>query len=162
MTQGVSKATGLKALADQLGIDATGSEWLAMAVGDSVSDLPFMALAESAFAPANADSEVRKAGVTVLKGPFQAGLLEATARLLGHRPGHCQTCRDPDLGSRSRLLLTLLSPPEQPSVRTKGTWAALALARLAWHLRAPDVRANGGSSSPIRKGSNVRGRSRRT
>jgi hypothetical protein len=134
MVERVTKATGLEALADHLGTAASGRRWLAMAVGDTASDLPMLRLATRAFAPANADEEVRRAGITVLRRACQAGLADATTRLLGHRPGRCPICREPRLSSPSRLLLTLLSPPDQGSARAKATWSLSVLARLTWHL----------------------------
>jgi hydroxymethylpyrimidine pyrophosphatase-like HAD family hydrolase len=134
MVQQVTKATGLKALAEQLGVRVTHRPPLVMAVGDTASDLPMLRLATYAFAPSNADEEVREAEITVLRKACQAGLAEATGRLLGHEPGRCPTCRDPKLAARSRLLLSVLSPPDHGSLTAKATWAAAVLARLTWHL----------------------------
>jgi hydroxymethylpyrimidine pyrophosphatase-like HAD family hydrolase len=136
MVDGVTKATGLAALARELGMPTNGRAWLAMAVGDAGPDLPMLELAEQAYAPANAQPEVRAAGIEVLSRPYQAGLEQATARLLGHRPGHCPTCRLPDLPPRSRLLLALLRTPPGGSLASKSTWAAGTLASLAWWLHA--------------------------
>ena len=102
--------------------------------------------------PANADAGVRKAGVAVLKGGFQGGLAEATARLLGHRPGGCPACADPHLTAGSRLLLTLLSPPEQRSLPAKSRWAATAVVRLLLHLWNPLAPAAEGPSNRERCG----------
>ncbi|PZR97557.1 MAG: hypothetical protein DLM67_07600 [Candidatus Nephthysia bennettiae] len=144
MADRLTKATGLEALADQLGVETEEPAWLAMAIGDTASDLPMLRLARLAFAPANADAGVREAGITVLKNAFQGGLTEATARLLGHRPGSCPACRDPALPDRSRLLLTLLSPPAQPSLPAKAGWAARALLGLGLQLWNPLARTGRG------------------
>jgi hydroxymethylpyrimidine pyrophosphatase-like HAD family hydrolase len=152
MVERVTKATGLQALADHLGEAPSSPRWLAMAVGDTASDLPMLRLATRAFAPANADEEVRQAGITVLRGACQAGLADATTRLLGHRPGRCPICREPHLSSPSRLLLSVLSPPDQGSGRAKATWAVSALARLTWHLGTTSRARRGGSGSTGRPG----------
>jgi hydroxymethylpyrimidine pyrophosphatase-like HAD family hydrolase len=136
MVEGVTKATGLAALARELGVATNGRAWLAMAVGDTGPDLPMLELAERACAPANAQPDVRVVGVEVLSRPYQAGLEQATARLLGHRPGRCPKCRLPDLPARSRLLLALLRTPPGGSLASKSIWAAGTLARLAWWLPA--------------------------
>jgi hypothetical protein len=141
MVEGVTKATGLAALARELGVPTNGRAWLAMAVGDTGPDLPMLELAERACAPANAQPDVRVVGVEVLSRPYQGGLEQATARLLGHRPGRCPKCRLPDLPARSRLLLALLRTPPGGSLASKSIWAAGTLARLAWWL--PASRAGG-------------------
>lgn len=151
MAERVTKATGLQALAGELGESVTAGPLLAMAVGDSASDLPALRLARYAFAPSNADEEIRRADITVLRQACQAGLAEATARLLGHRPGHCSTCRVPRLSARSRTLLSVLSPPDHSSPRAKATWAAALLVRLSWRLaiaRFGETRARRGGAHP--------------
>ncbi|MGH3794040.1 MAG: HAD family hydrolase [Pseudonocardiaceae bacterium] len=104
---GVHKGEGLRSLAAMLGTSAD-PRGIALAVGDSAADLPMLAMAGLAFAPANADAEVRAAGVRVLRRGYAAGLAQAVRRLLGHRPGTCPVCRPPVLSARSRTLLTLL------------------------------------------------------
>jgi hypothetical protein len=160
MVDRVTKASGLGALGDELGVDSREPAWLAMAVGDTASDLPMLRLARLAFAPANADASIRDAGITVLEGAFQAGLTEAAARLLGHRPGGCPACGDPGLPDRSRLLLTLLSPPEQRSLAAKAGWAARAVLRLGLQLWNPLARTGGGETS-VQLGGGITGRSGR-
>jgi hydroxymethylpyrimidine pyrophosphatase-like HAD family hydrolase len=131
MVAGIDKGTGLRLLAADLGVEE-GSEGklLALAVGDTVSDLPMFELAARAFAPANADAYVRSAGVTVLRRPYQSGLALAASHLLGHLPGHCPICRSPRLSPDARLLLTVLAAQET------GTWGmvrqALLLAARIW------------------------------
>jgi len=134
MVERVTKATGLAALAAALGLPTAEPGWLAMAVGDTAADLPMLALAERAYAPAN--PELRDGAVEVLGRPYQAGLALAAARLLGHRPGRCPVCRMPGLPARSRLLLAALGTPHDGSPAAKSAWAARTMAALAWRLRA--------------------------
>jgi hydroxymethylpyrimidine pyrophosphatase-like HAD family hydrolase len=131
MVAGIDKGTGLRLLAADLGVEEGGEgKPLALAVGDTVSDLPMFALAAQAFAPANAGSEVRSAGVTVLRRPYQSGLALAASHLLGHPPGRCPTCRGPRLSPEAHLLLTVLAAQET------GTWGivrqAFLLAARIW------------------------------
>jgi hydroxymethylpyrimidine pyrophosphatase-like HAD family hydrolase len=133
MVAGIDKGTGLRLLAADLGVEDGGEgKPLALAVGDTVSDLPMFKLAARAFAPANAGSDVRSAGVTVLQRPYQSGLALAAAHLLGHPPGRCPICRGPRLSADAHLLLTILAAQET------GTWGmvrqALLLAARVWTL----------------------------
>lgn len=118
---GVDKGSGLAALA--------GGERIALAVGDSSSDLPMLALAERAFAPSNAGRMVREAGAKITRAPYQAGLAAAVGALIGHRPGSCERCRPPELSLDSRLFMHVLAAHDA------GRWGklrhGLALARLA-------------------------------
>jgi hydroxymethylpyrimidine pyrophosphatase-like HAD family hydrolase len=110
----VNKATGLRVLANDLAVecDVDHGKHLALAVGDTVTDLPVFSLAKLAAAPGHAEERVRRAGVTVLKRKYQAGLAEAVAGVIGHRPGGCDVCQSS--GSvESRLLLTIVSAQEQ-------------------------------------------------
>jgi hypothetical protein len=116
------KGTGLLALMQALG------EWrLAAAIGDSRSDLPVLRMADRAWAPRNADAAVRASGTPITRRAYQEGLLQSCARLLGHRPGSCPTCRPPRPKPRQRAMLALLA--------TSGTPGALPqrLATLAGH-----------------------------
>lgn len=123
----VDKAAGLGRLAQALDGNGHG---IALAVGDSVSDLPMFALARLALAPANADPHVRRGSVEVLKRPYQAGLALAVARLIGHPPGTCSLCRAPVLPARTKLLLSVLSAQERGDLGI-----VTSLARLAWSVR---------------------------
>jgi hydroxymethylpyrimidine pyrophosphatase-like HAD family hydrolase len=105
----VDKGVGLDALARLLGDDNPVP--VRLAVGDTASDLPMLARAEDAFAPANAAPEVREAGVTVLRTAYAAGVAAAAASVLRHRPGGCARCRPVPPGPDSRLLLTVLDAP---------------------------------------------------
>jgi hypothetical protein len=108
---GATKERALRVLAGELG--AGGERPIALAVGDTASDLGMLEMAGYGIAPSNADRAVKgSARVTVVRQPAQAGLSEAVGRLLGHRPGGCPACAPPALPERTRLLLDLLSVPE--------------------------------------------------
>jgi len=109
MVVGIDKGTGLRALAADLGADGQPP---ALAVGDTVSDLPMLDLAALAFAPASADARVRNSGVRILKRPYQAGLAQAASKLLGHSPGRCPICRVSYPSQDTRLLLAVLGARE--------------------------------------------------
>src|SRR5439155_4355676 len=115
-----------------LGADA-GDQPLALAVGDSASDLSMMRLARAAYAPANADAAVREAGVEILAEPYQRGLAAAVSRVIGHAPGGCQVCAPPPLEPRTRLLLQLLGLQDATGPRK----AVRALALLPLAVRRP-------------------------
>ena len=134
MVTTIDKGTGLRALVADLdaGGRGSGDKPLALAVGDTVSDLPMFDLAAMAFAPANADALVRSSAVTVLRRPYQSGLAMAAAGLLGHSPGGCPVCRDAPLSRDTRLFLAILAAQEA------GTWgiakrALLLVARVLEH-----------------------------
>jgi hypothetical protein len=105
MVVGIDKGAGTRALLELLGADGPGPLF---AIGDSVSDLPVLALARVARAPANADAAVRQSGVRLLRRPFQLGFVDAVSELLGHSPGRCATCAPPRLDTTTRLLLGVL------------------------------------------------------
>lgn len=128
----VTKATGVAALAEALGPQGSAAEGPALAIGDTVSDLPVLTAARLAFAPGNARQELREAGVQILDGHCEAGLKEAVTRLLGHQPASCPVCRDPRLSARTRLLLTFLDGPRKETIGAKAAWAMGTTARLAW------------------------------
>jgi hypothetical protein len=111
---GIDKGVGLRALVQELDGSASSKtpSALAFAIGDSVADAPMFALADRAFAPSNADPELRKlntAGSTrieFVRRPTQAGLLVAVRRVLGHQPGTCDVCAPPPPSAKdTRLLL---------------------------------------------------------
>jgi hydroxymethylpyrimidine pyrophosphatase-like HAD family hydrolase len=119
----ISKATGVRMLAADLGVENAGeSDWpLALAVGDTVTDLPFLSLARLASAPGHAGEGMRRADVTVERGKYQAGLAQAVGRLLGHSPAGCPVCKW-QCPSGSRLLLSIIGAQEQ------GPWSMLTAA----------------------------------
>ncbi|HEY7350652.1 MAG TPA: hypothetical protein VH599_20245 [Ktedonobacterales bacterium] len=115
MVTTVDKGTGLTALVELLDGPSghrAGAPLLAFAAGDTASDLAMFGLAKKAFAPANADAEVRNAAqmkegsIHIMKAPYQAGLLQAVAQFLGHNPARCSTCRAAVFPRETNLLLT--------------------------------------------------------
>jgi hydroxymethylpyrimidine pyrophosphatase-like HAD family hydrolase len=113
----VDKGAGLRILADEL--DGTSSKrsesQFAFAIGDTVSDLSMCVLASRAFAPSNADPELRTLSalgshdIDFVARPYQAGLLLAVSTFLGHRPTKCDVCSQPRPRSKdTRILLAAL------------------------------------------------------
>ena len=128
----VDKGTGLRALVAAL--EAQGSlpprSRIALAVGDTTSDTPMLALASAAFVPAHAAPAATRAGGRRVERPYQAGLSCAVRELLGHKPGSCPHCRVPPPTPERDLLLDLLSIAEDGR---RGL--ALTALGLAWKLR---------------------------
>jgi hydroxymethylpyrimidine pyrophosphatase-like HAD family hydrolase/adenine/guanine phosphoribosyltransferase-like PRPP-binding protein len=128
-----NKGSGLRALARSLRADVVWpSPGIAMAVGDTASDLPMLELAARYFAPSNADQAVKrvaaagKARVTIVDRPYQAGLAKAVSSLLGHAPGSCTDCRRPAFSESAERLIDLLKAQDL------GRWGKLGhLLRLA-------------------------------
>ena len=105
----VDKGVGVRALTRALGGSDDHHPLLALGVGDTASDLPFLALAERAVAPANAAVELH-GKVRIARRPYQAGLLEAVSGVVGHGPAGCDHCRPPRPASRdAKLFLTALA-----------------------------------------------------
>lgn len=100
----IDKATGLTALAQR--IPAAEHR---MTVGDSTEDLPLLRSSQLSFAPRNAGTAIRTAGITRTRHAYQSGLAEASRHLLGHHPGHCPVCHPPTHPPRTRILLTALA-----------------------------------------------------
>lgn len=124
---GVEKSAGVRALMKLLGAaDAP----VALAVGDTSMDLGILRMAELGLAPAHASSAVRAAGVRRTRAAYQAGLAEAVARLLGHRPGRCAQCAMPRLGEAERLIAALLSAGERGPRGLAPAAVRLAVRRL--------------------------------
>ncbi len=146
----IDKGRGLRALIEELDgdTDEHGTTKLAFAMGDSAADLPMLALADRAFAPANADPQLRELGaadahaIQFVRRPAQEGLLLAVSAFLGHRPERCAVCAPPrpssletrmvlaalgalDGGRRARLKQALrLSALAMGSASTRPGWAA--------------------------------------
>jgi hydroxymethylpyrimidine pyrophosphatase-like HAD family hydrolase len=95
------KGVGLAALSESLGAP------VAVAIGDSAADVPMLRLARAAFAPAGAGPDVA-AVARVMRRPYQAGLLDAAAAFLGHRPERCRTCAMPEVPPEAQMLLAAL------------------------------------------------------
>ncbi|WP_371667092.1 HAD hydrolase family protein [Streptomyces sp. NBC_00289] len=156
---GVDKATGFAALLDLLGAPAGVRPVLA--VGDSATDIPLLRWAHAGFAPGNAAPEVRAAGVTVLRRPYQAGLADAVARLLGHAPGHCTMCRVPALSPADAALTALLAVPEAGRAGMPVRLVRLARARAAVTVPGSEPAAGWPSAPPGRRAAG-RGRTGRS
>ncbi|MCW0215181.1 MAG: HAD hydrolase family protein [Pseudonocardia sp.] len=122
----VDKGQGLRALAELLGRAEGAPPAVRLAVGDTRSDLAMFAVAEQSYAPANADADVRGSGVPVLRQAYAAGVSAAVSRVLGHRPGHCRTCRTGRPPARTRLLLTILDAPRAGRAGLPAATVALA------------------------------------
>lgn len=129
---GVDKGRGVRLLVSKL---VSGSRAapdparpLALAVGDSLADLPMLELAQLPLAPANGHPALRKAGVGFMPRPYQAGAADAVGRLIGHRPGGCPACRRPELDRVARSFLALLSVQEAGRAGAPGGLARLAAA----------------------------------
>jgi hydroxymethylpyrimidine pyrophosphatase-like HAD family hydrolase len=113
--EGVDKAIGLRRLAAELGAGehAANAKPFALVVGDTVTDIPCADVAVLACAPGHAADTLREAGFERMKAPYQAGLAQAAARLLGHAPGGCSVCRPPPFTRERRLLLSALAVQER-------------------------------------------------
>jgi hypothetical protein len=124
----VDKGVGVRALIRELGGSDADHPLLALGVGDTASDLPFLVLAERAVAPANAAAELR-GKVRIVRGPYQSGLLDAVSGLVGHGPAGCNLCRPPRPPSRdAKLFLTAVAALNGGKLRK--VRQALALAAL--------------------------------
>ena len=127
---GIDKGSGLRALAGLL-----GRPGFALAVGDSPPDLPMFACASLARAPRNARLGAGGSWVKLTRRAYQAGLSQACADLIGHRPGSCPACRPPEFSPRTRAVLAVLD------LRADGlasipartmTLSRLLIGRAAW------------------------------
>jgi hydroxymethylpyrimidine pyrophosphatase-like HAD family hydrolase len=103
----VDKGSGLRALASRLGAE------VALAIGDTRSDLPMAAEAARTYAPGHADRSLRDSGFDVMKRPYQAGLAQAVGRELGHAPGECDVCGPPAATPEREILLAALAVQER-------------------------------------------------
>ena len=109
------------------GLCALGAELpAALGVGDTVSDLPMLARSTLAWAPSNANEEVRSAPVQISRRRFQGGLADAVGALLGHAAGSCASCAGPSLPPEARLLARLLSVHERGKAGKLAAAARLA------------------------------------
>jgi hydroxymethylpyrimidine pyrophosphatase-like HAD family hydrolase len=137
---GIDKGRGLSVLMEELGAAAgrpvADDSRVALAVGDTASDAPMLALGAAAYVPAHAAPEATASGAARLRRPYQAGLSLAVAELLGHPPGDCARCRVAPQTSERQLLLDLFSIAE---AGPRGL-AAAALRFAARSRRAGRVR----------------------
>ncbi|MEY9936469.1 HAD family hydrolase [Streptacidiphilus sp. MAP5-3] len=111
--RGADKAVGVRALFALMGEPAAPP---LLAVGDGPVDLPLLRWSRHGAVPAHARRLAGRApagdGIRVTRGAYQAGLAEAVATLLGHRPGRCPVCRPPALPAETRAVLDVLALPE--------------------------------------------------
>ena len=112
--QSIDKGRGVRSLVSALGAGAAvdGDAPLAFAVGDTVTDIPLLSLAERAFAPAHG-KQALGGRFTVTRGAYQQGFAEAVGSLVGHAPGSCPQCRLADPSAERRLLLGVLGVRER-------------------------------------------------
>jgi len=111
---GCTKATGTRALLARLDPGEAGEQPLAFAIGDGVADLQLLELATMAATPRHSGLPV-PSRVLVTHGSYQAGLADAVAQFIGHRPGSCPVCTI-DRSTRSTALFGLLSVLEAGAV----------------------------------------------
>src|SRR5439155_26929324 len=105
---GVDKASGVRACAAALGVDA--DQPLAFAIGDSASDLPMLRLAKHAYVPLNARS-LASGRTRIAPARYVAGFIRAVQTQLGHRVGSCQECAPPGLSGHARPRVGATAPP---------------------------------------------------
>jgi hydroxymethylpyrimidine pyrophosphatase-like HAD family hydrolase len=102
---GVDKARGLDAVLALLG--ETGAP-IALAVGDGEPDLPVLRRAALARVPRNA-AALERPWLTVTKGAYQRGFLEAVDEACGHGRATCARCGPaPELDEAALLLAAVL------------------------------------------------------
>jgi hydroxymethylpyrimidine pyrophosphatase-like HAD family hydrolase len=102
VAKSVDKGRGLRALMEEFGNGDLSSP-VALAVGDTASDLPMFAVARRAIAPANAAPELR-GHVEIGRRPFGAGLLDAVNAEV-HAGTRCRRCEARPGASHSAALL---------------------------------------------------------
>jgi hydroxymethylpyrimidine pyrophosphatase-like HAD family hydrolase len=122
------KGRGVVALAAALGAPEPPARPLAFAVGDTKTDLPLVALAERAFAPAHAAAALG-GSCKVTRSPYQRGFAEAVAALIDHDPGSCPDCAIAPPSTRRRQLLALLAIAERGISRLPIEMTRFALLR---------------------------------
>jgi hydroxymethylpyrimidine pyrophosphatase-like HAD family hydrolase len=109
VSSAVDKGVGVRSLIRELGGNDDHHPLLALGVGDTASDLPFLALAERAVGPANAAAELH-GKVKIVRRPYQSGLIDAVSGLVGHGSSGCDLCRPSPPPSRdAKLFLTALA-----------------------------------------------------
>ncbi len=118
--QSLDKGTGLAgllSLLDRTSGSAGSAGRVAVAIGDTLTDLPMFARADRSYAPANADPQVKAAAgaglVRLMASACQAGLGLAVKEVLGHAPGACPRCSLGATDRRRKVLLTLLSAQDE-------------------------------------------------
>jgi len=132
---GTDKGTGLDALAARL-----PGPGCAFAIGDTLPDIPLLARAPLARAPRNARFGSAGVGIRRTRRAYQAGLAEACAALLGHRPGHCPACRPPVFTPRTKAVLAILDLRANGMATVPARTAALGALTVTWSCRRPRCR----------------------
>jgi hydroxymethylpyrimidine pyrophosphatase-like HAD family hydrolase len=126
----IGKGVGLGALAEQLAQGLPPDRRVRFAMGDTVADIPMFALAQTAFTPSNGHHAARSEGVRVTTKPFAAGVHQAVAEVLGHKPGGCHLCAMRPLTPEASLVMTGLSAQDESG------WGRLRkIVELDWQLR---------------------------
>jgi hydroxymethylpyrimidine pyrophosphatase-like HAD family hydrolase len=112
--ESIDKGRGVRSLAAALaaGASVDGDAPLEFAVGDTAADIPLLALAQRAFAPAHGKQALGER-FTVTRGSYQQGFAEAVGSLLGHAPGSCAQCALASPSAERRLLLGVLGVRER-------------------------------------------------
>ena len=112
--QSIDKGRGVRSLAAALvaGAPVDGDAPLEFAVGDTVTDIPLLALAKRPFAPAHG-KQALGGQFTVTRGGYQQGFAEAVGSLIGHAPGSCAQCGLASPSAERRLLLGVLGVRER-------------------------------------------------
>lgn len=125
------KGSGVRAAADILGGSIPGRPPLALAVGDTLSDVPLFSEARLATAPANASPDI-PGWVLRLRQPAQDGLAAAVAALIGHSPGRCERCRPAPLPHGARALQAALDASAGGRARKAAQAGVLGLRLASW------------------------------
>jgi hypothetical protein len=131
----IDKGLGLRALVAEIGSENghPSNRPIRVAIGDTPADLPMFQAAQLALAPGHARLGTAGAGVRTTRRPYQAGLKDAVAEILGHAPGACPHCAMSELSPETRQLLPALAAQE--SGRRSMLSSALALGAHAWARR---------------------------
>lgn len=123
----INKGVGMRALIEELGgTKGNPARPLALAVGDTLYDLPLLSLAERAYAPGHAKI-AGNAWVRITRRPYQRGLAQAVSDFLAHRPGECLRCPLPAPTPETATLVRILSAGEGGRSSMVGTMLRLAL-----------------------------------
>jgi hydroxymethylpyrimidine pyrophosphatase-like HAD family hydrolase len=129
---GCDKAQALQPLLGSLGVDRAARRL--HVVGDEVTDLGLMALADRRHAPGNTTGAVRaragELGVTTARRGRAAGVLEVVQHELHRSRGRCSACRRVELDRADEVLVELLGVQDRSR-----------LARFAFALHPASLRA---------------------
>lgn len=117
--EGCDKGRGLRELLQMLGWEPSAI-W---AIGDTAEDLPFLSLAHAAWAPANAQSPVKRElrrwpQGRVSRSSHQQAVLNAATSAACDARGACPACRVSIDDAERRAVVELLAGRNQPIWRT--------------------------------------------